>query len=346
MYKYLFLFSIGFLFFQSCGDEESVYIPDVSGIKLDNKWVRMDQILASLDTNAVQQEFDTLYKKYPDFFDVYFKHILPFDVRNEDEFYDHLHGYLTHEQIRNLQDTTALIFSDLEENTKPELQKGFKFLKYYFPSFNAPNIYTYTSEYTYQQFFFVDQDKDAVGIGLDLFLGKNFPYKSLDPTNPAFSEYLTRTYDKEYIPKKVLEAIIQEKIGPSPGSQLLDYMITNGKKLYVLKRVLPETPDSIIMEYTAEQMDWVKNNEKQIWAFFFDKDLFYESKTIMINKYINPSPDSPGMPSSAPGRTANYIGWQIVESYMKKNPDLTMEQLINNENTQNIMDKSRYKPRR
>jgi len=122
-------------------------------------------------------------------------------------------------------------------------------------------------------------------------------------------------------------------------------MIHNGKRLYILDRVLPTTQDSILLEYTGAQTKWVQENELSMWAFFFDENLFYESNAMTINKYINPSPSSPGMPDAAPGRTANYIGWKIVEAYMKRT-NATLSELIAMNDSQKIMDQSRYKPGR
>lgn len=65
-------------------------------------------------------------------------------------------------------------------------------------------------------------------------------------------------------------------------------------------------------------MDWVRNNELEIWSFFTEQNLIYETNVNRINKYINPSPDSPGMPADAPGQTANYIGYQMITAYMEK----------------------------
>jgi cytochrome c553 len=66
---------------------------------------------------------------------------------------------------------------------------------------------------------------------------------------------------------------------------------------------------------------------------------------LKINKYINVSPDSPGMPAQAPGRTGNYIGKQIINAYMERHPETTMQDLLRLQDAQKIMDLSRYKPR-
>lgn len=80
---------------------------------------------------------------------------------------------------------------------------------------------------------------------------------------------------------------------------MLDQMIHNGKALYITELLLPEVHDSIIHEYSAAQLNWCRRNELQMWSFFFDRKLFYESNPSKIAKYIYPSPTSPDMPSVA-----------------------------------------------
>ena len=343
--KTLFYLSIIVLFFSNCASDKGKYIPDVSHIKSDVTIKRFEQELFQLDTNNMVSEFEALKAEYPEFTNLFFSRVLPLKGETEAEFQENLRGYLTDSRILKLQDTVAIVFENIEREEIVDLKKAMKFMKYYFSDFDPPNVYTFTSEYTYQKFIFEDAKRDALGMGLDMFLGRNYDYKAIDPKNPAFSEYLTRTFSKEYIPKMMMEVLIDDRMGREPGSRLLDHMIHNGKKLYILDKVLPETPDSILFEYTAQQTEWVKSNELEMWAFFFDQNLFYESNSIKINKYINPSPSSPGMPDMAPGRTANYMGLQIVKAYMKKFPQTSLQQLMDLKDSQMIMDKSRYKPK-
>jgi hypothetical protein len=329
----------------SCESEKKEFVPDVSNISITQDIVRFDNLLAQLDTNNIEYEIEVLKAKYPSFTDIFFSKVLPFEGKTEEEFYANLRGYLGDQRILKLQDTVAIVFRDLEDGALADLEAAMKLMKYYFVDFEAPNVYTFTSEYTYQKFIFEDDQKDGIGIGLDMFLGSDYDYKGIDPNNPAFSQYLTKTFSKEYIPKMLMEILVNDRIGKAPGSRLLDHMIHNGKQLYILDKIFPETPDSILFEYTREQTEWVKSNELEMWAFFFDQNLFYESNSMKINKYINPSPNSPGMPSSAPGRTANYMGLQIVKAYMKKFPKTTLDELIALSDSQKIMDSSRYKPK-
>ena len=52
------------------------------------------------------------------------------------------------------------------------------------------------------------------------------------------------------------------------------------------------------------------------------------------------------MPAEAPGRAGNFIGWKIVESFMKHNPNVTVSELFKISDAQYIMDKAKYKPER
>ena len=52
------------------------------------------------------------------------------------------------------------------------------------------------------------------------------------------------------------------------------------------------------------------------------------------------------MPSEAPGRTANFVGWRIVREYMQRHPQASMEDLLAVEDAQELLDRSRYKPAR
>ena len=51
------------------------------------------------------------------------------------------------------------------------------------------------------------------------------------------------------------------------------------------------------------------------------------------------------MPTEAPGRTGDYIGWQIIRAYMKRYPETSLNDLIKMNDSQMILEKSKYKPK-
>lgn len=338
---FFFLFALC-LFAFSCKEKEDAV--DVSHIQASAEIVRFDQALFSLDTNRWEASLGELKSRYPHFWGIYSKHILPL-TPDSSQYDKALLAFVKDRQIRQLYDTTQLLVGKLDRY-KEKTTEAFKTVKYYFPKFVEPTIYTFISEFGFQKFIFSDGNKDGIGIGLEMFLGSSYPYKTIDPTNPNFSAYLTRTFDKQYLTKKTIDLIVDDIVGSPGGVRLLDYMVYNGKKLYLLKKFLPSEPDSVIFEYTQKQMDWVVDNELEMWSFFTEQNLVYETNVIKINKYINPSPESPGMPADAPGQTANYIGYQMIRAYMEKQPNTTLDQLMAEKDAQRILELSKYKPKR
>lgn len=327
----------------SCKQNEQA-LPEIDESSVDFKFIEFDRSLFELDTTDLDNELEKINTAYPAFSNLFFESILPLKEQDERISKKDLQEFLADSLLMSVRETVSQTID--KEKLRSQLEQAYKYARHYFPRLKAPNIYTLISGFGYQRFLFEDEEGDALGLGLDLFLGEDYPYKKIDPKNPSFSAYQTRTFNEDHIVKKALETWIEDKIAPPQQNNLVAYMINNGKKLYILDQLLPTVPDSVIMEYSKQQLAWADGNQMQIWSFFFDQDLFYETDLRKINKYINPSPDSPGMPPEAPGRIANYMGWRIVETYMDKHPDKSLEMLIMEKDAQKILDLSKYKPRK
>ncbi|GLR17792.1 hypothetical protein GCM10007940_24070 [Portibacter lacus] len=321
----------------SCGTDQEE-IPNVSDIDGSFNLYRIEQDIMSADTNNLQEVF----LQHPAFMEIYLNNIMGF-TQNQEE---NITGFITDSNINLLYQATQIQYGDFSSLTK-DFEEAFQFYKYYFPERDVPDLYTFISEYGIQRFVFSDEDgKDALGIGLDLFLGGDYPYAQFIPNNPAFSQYLIRRFDKTHLVKRSIGALVEDILGENTGNNLLEKMIHNGKKLYILDRLLPTTPDSVIIEYTTDQMSWVEDNQVEMWAYLLKEDLFYESDINKINKLVNPSPNSPGMPNEAPGRTANYLGWKIVDAFMKRQSNYFIQDLVNEKDAQKILNESKFKPRK
>lgn len=344
-YKKALFYCIFLLFLISCGDNKN--IPDVSNIPVEVKIQRFEQDLFSIDTNDVAPGLKQIEAKYPAFSQIYFEELLgSTDERIAPQGQEaYMKGFLTHPSVLHLYDTTQQVFKNIAA-IEEEFKQAFQFFNYYFPEEPIPDITTFISEYSVGAFIFGDSSNNSLAVGLDFFLGENYPYQQYNPGNSNFSAYLTRTFNKQHLVSKTLQPLIEEIVGYPSGNRLLDLMVNNGKKLYLLDKLLPYAPDSIKLEITDQQSKWLRNNELEMWAYFLKENLFYSSDYNNIRKYIEYSPNSPGMPPEAPGRTANWLGWQIVKAYMKRYPETTMQQLIVLKDAQVLLDQSKYKPNR
>ena len=338
------MISILVIGFAACGpDTMKEQTPDVSHITAEVNLFRLDSIFALSDKNRSIVEIEQIFKTSPAFANIYFNRLVPIYSDDPAAFKTNLEAFLNNEKISNLVDTTQVVFPNLNRE-RAELKKALSYYKYYFPNATIPNFYSLISEFGVQSFIFQDGEQDGVGIGLDMFLGQDFNYKRLDPQNPAFSDYLTVGYQQNRIVRQCMEVILDDQIGTQKANNLLAQMINEGKKLYILKKILPFVEDHIVLGYQKGQLEWMEDNEIEIWSFFLEKDLIYETSASKTFKYINPSPASPGMPAEAPGRTGVFIGFKIVESYIRNNPNMSFEDLIMQDDFQKMIKK--YKPPR
>lgn len=331
--------------FASCNKDGKEKIPDVSDIKVETNIYRFEKELFNVDTTRFSEELKKLKNKYPEFTKVFIENVMAAtDPKVAPEGTDkYLKGFISAPQIRKLYDTCQIVFKDFRP-TEKEFDQAFKYLKYYFPKQRVPTVTTFISEYSFGVFVY---GKGDLGVGLDFFLGNKYPYAKYNFENPNFSLYLTRTYNKEHLVSKAMNVLIDDWLGGAPErSRLLDYMIYNGKKMYALDRILPASPDSVKWEYSQKQVNWVNHNEQNIWAYFTSENMLFSEDYQKIRKYVEYSPNSPGMPAEAPGRTANWIGLQIIKAYMKTHPEVNMDELFKMKDAQKILDQSKYKPKR
>jgi len=340
----VFLLLIIGIIIEGCHRGKGKDIPDVSNIEIDLKLRRFERDLFSLDTSKMEQGMAVLESKFPEFSKLYFGVILgsPDPRIAPDGREEYVKGFISHPQVRKLYDTCTTAFQNTDA-LEAEFNQAFRLFKYYFPEQPTPTVTTFISEYSLATFVY---GKNDLAVGLDFFLGENYPYQAYNPQNANFSKYLTRTFNKDHLVLKTLKPLVQDLLGNLPGNRLLDHMIHNGKELFILDRLLPNTPDSVKLEFTPKQVQWCKDNELEMWAHFLREDLLYSTDWGKYRKLVEYSPNSPGMPAEAPGRTANWVGWQIVKSFMSRHPETSLPELIALKDAQELLNKSKYKPAR
>lgn len=331
----------GFFIFSACQPEEALPRPDVSGIDVNLELRRFDQALFQIDTNQMTEELARLEQEYPLFAPLYFEQLLGAKSAPQG-FENYMKGFINFPEVRKLYDTTSLVFGNLDRY-QAELEEAFRYYKHYFPERPTPQVTAFISEYTIGSFIY---GEDQLAIGLDFFLGANYPYSKYNPGNPNFSNYLTRSFNADHLVMKTLQPLVEDVVGEDPGNRMLDLMIQEGKKFYLTDALLPNSPDSVIFEMPASDLKWLENNELEIWAFLLQEQLFYESEWKKIRKFVEYAPRVPQMHPDAPGRAANWVGWKVVQAYMKRNPDTSVKELMAIKDAQKILDGSKYKPPR
>ncbi|MCB0523480.1 MAG: hypothetical protein R3A50_15175 [Saprospiraceae bacterium] len=313
--------------------------PDVSNINVDVKIMRFDQDLFAIDTNDVDAALVQLGEKYPDMLPLFTNNIIHDQTNPEETAAQAVKSFISEPVVRHHFDTVQEVYGDLRWLEK-DLGSMFQYYKYYFPEKPLPKVCSIISEFAVDAFTYGDS---LCGIGLDLFLGENYPYYNPD----VFPAFVRRQFNKDYICIRLAKALTQNVFDETPpGTRLLDFMLYNGKMLYITSSLLPEVPDSMIMGYTREQMEGCEFNESAVWARLLTQKLLYSSDFDEIRKLVTPSPNAPVVFQEAPGEVGNWLGWQIVKAYMSKHPDTSMKELLKMQDSQKFLEEAKYKPRR
>ncbi|MBK8554558.1 MAG: hypothetical protein IPL65_01735 [Lewinellaceae bacterium] len=334
-----FLFFLTFLTaLAACNTDTGRKAPDVSGIPGALNIRRFDQDMFSVDTTHLKAGLEQLMQKYPDFLPFFLQEVAH-DASNPKETpQEAFDGFVTAPMVRRLADSCALAFKDLQPIEK-DLSQMMRYYRYYFPKMPAPGIVTAVTEFVGDAYMVNDS---LMMIGLDMFLGEEFSGYNPD----IFPMYLRRQFEPEYLPTKAAMALSSQVAGPPNGDRILDYMIHNGKILYIMAQLLPATPDSLLMGYTQADMEACYANEQNTWARLLNLKVLYEPLGAKNQKIVMPSPRAENVFTEAPGEIGNWIGWQIVNAYMERHPGTSMEELLAFSDAQKFMEAAKYKPKR
>jgi gliding motility-associated lipoprotein GldB len=318
MNKYIVLFSLFGLL--SC-NQKSKTEKAVEEIPVTITVDRFDQAFF----NTKPEELNSLIAKYPFFF--------PENTPN---------AYYT-EKLKNadwqaLHKEVEKQFGDFGTQTT-QLTEVFQHIKFYFPNIVVPKVYTVIADMDANSKAIYANDK--LIIALELYLGKD--HKFYD----SFPEYLRQNFEADQIMPDVVSSFAYGIIKPQTDNSFISLMIQSGKELYLKDLLIPSFSDEAKIGYTKEQIDWSVANESEIWRRFIEDQLLFSTDSKLASRFINPAPFSKfylEIDNETPGRLGQYIGWQIVKSFVQNNPEVSLNDLLAMDGKE-LFEKSKYKPK-
>jgi gliding motility-associated lipoprotein GldB len=312
----------------ACSKEKEV--PDVSHIAVNLSLIRLESEIAAISNEEEARRF---LDKYPAFANAF---LLRNRLNNDAVPISDLLRLGNSEYIDTLVMESQSYFGDMAA-IKAELEQAFRMVKYYYPDFKIPVVYTMVTGYGND----VAISDSAIFIGLDYFMGQVSRYRSPDPN------YIFTHYRKELItPAVILMLSARYNQVNEDDHSLLNQMIAYGKAYEFTSQLLPNVPDSLIIRYTAQEITDSYDNQDVIWAHFIKNNLFFETGQVVSKRYIEHRPHTFEIGDQCPGRIGTWLGWQIVRSYMKTHPEITLPQLMAERNVQKIFEESGYKPQK
>jgi hypothetical protein len=304
--------------------------PDISDISLNIEIHRLDRDIFNIPA-------DSLSSKYGVFFDCYTEGVLNIGNCKDSLFSEYLEMFKTDTVVLKAYGDANKQFPDLKE-LAGKLAGAFKYYRYYFPDRYIPKVYTYISGFN-QSFILTDS---VLAIGLDKYLGADYQLYS----DLRFHKYLSQNMYPEKIVSDYIETWLENEweFNMRKNNDLISKMLFEGKILYAVKMILPDEPDSRIFGFTADQIRWCRNNEKTMWVTLIENKLIFSTNHFKIRKLTEPAPHTSEFTSESPGKACNWIGYNIIAKYMKNNPQISLRELMDNDDYHKIFEQAKYKP--
>ncbi len=332
--KILSIILLVFLF--SCKTETDSKELDLSHISVDIKINRFEKDLFTLqNSDSIEEGLNELNEKYGLFYHSFTEEIIKVGNYQDPAMPYYLKMFLNDKNVLEAYNFTMDKYASLE-SVEADFIESFKYAKHYMPEKRQPKLVSFYSHFNYPIVVY----DSLLAIPLEKYLGSNCEYYDL-LTIPGYKKV---SMNQENIITDAMSAWVNEQFNLKPsGTMVLDEMIYYGKLLYALDLLTPFREDSIKIGYSAEHLKWCFDNEPQVWEFLMQKELIFSSDAKNIKKYIGEGPFTPGFPDGSPGKIGHWVGWQIVRKYAE-NTDLPLQKILLEENSQKILQVSKYKP--
>ncbi len=217
------------------------------------------------------------------------------------------------------------------------LELFFKHVRYYFPEASIPRVVTLTNDVdTENRIILADT---LLLIGLDNYLGAGHEFYR------GLNRYIAKGLDPAYLVSDVAGAFAGSVVPYPRERSFVAQMVYHGKILYLKDQLLPLEPDSVRIGYTGAELAWAQANEGQIWRYFIERELLYDTDRELGPRFLDPAPFSKfrlQLDGESPGRIGRYVGWQIVRAYMDKSGASLSELLA--KPGEELFRESNYKP--
>tara|TARA_B100000963_G_scaffold143275_1_gene124749 strand:+ start:36608 stop:37573 length:966 start_codon:yes stop_codon:yes gene_type:complete len=293
---------------------------EIKKIPIEIKLERFDKYFYDKEKYSLK----SLKEKFPFFFPITYSDSVWVKKRN-----DTLIRILNSEISKKIINNSLLI---------DPLKLMFKHIKYYFPNYQIPRVISVSNNVDYNNRIIMNDS--LLIISIDTYLGsENKIYNGI----PNFIRY---EMDLSFLTSHVINKFSKYHVKKTNDRTFLAEIIYHGKKHYLKDLLLPNNNEKIKIGFSEKKLRWAKENEIFIWKYFIENKLLYSTNQELMNRFINPAPFSKfylELDNESPGKIGQWIGWNIVKSYVKNNPTVSLSEILKKSEFE-IFQYSKYKP--
>jgi hypothetical protein len=280
-------------------------------------------------------ESENALASYQDFIDVYGEKVLGVGRSDSAGFYTRLRDYFSDSTLMQVYGEVQSRFRDLT-SLQSELSAGMAILYQHFPQLSRPQVYLHVSGWGQN---IVVTDK-VLSLSADKYLGTDYPLYS-----KFFYDYQRQNMAPQRMAPDYLLGFLMANF-PFRGNEaiLLDRMIYEGKLRYFLFCALPQRMPCESVGYTPDQYAWCERYCNRIWKSVLDNRHLFHPDYSTTAAYFRDAPFTPTLPSDAPARVGQWLGFQIVRAYMKRRPDTDWQALMDQTDYVKFLQESHFNP--
>jgi hypothetical protein len=313
---------------------------DISEVETDPLSVlRLEKDLFLMNDTNFNEQSGKLKSTYGSFYEHYLMNPLGLNGSKDTMYQSMLLNFVRDQNVHDAFKYSEKIYTvEKVEQISREVEQCVKRFKYHFPKRKLPTrLITCTTGWNYA-FAYMDS---ALVISLDMYLGDTAVFYQM----LRYPQYQVRKMNAANILPDIARGWMLTEFDNTPAENtLLNHTIFYGKLYYAVNALLPQAADSLIIGYSNKQLKICKENEKNYWSYFAEKNRLYENNLNTIRELTSEGPFTAAISKECPPRIAMWIGWQIVKSYMKNNKEVTLSQLMEETNAQKLLSKSKYRP--
>lgn len=316
--------------FSCLGQEnDSTRYANANPIKID----RFDKELLAYIDSGDSSNLIALKNNYAAMLDIFGKGILNQRDITMPGFFQKLRGYFSEPTLRGLYGDAVAKYNNVEVIEK-SLGRAFAFLNESFPAMQTPRVYMHVSGFNQN----VLVGDSLLSISIDKYMGSDYP---------LYADFFYETQKRKMTPYFIVPDYIAGWIMseyPFSGNErvLLDRIIYEGKIKYIVQKATGISDIYSLLCYYDKSIKWCEENEGDLWKAIIERKHLYTPDNVTTSAYF----EDAGViftGSDVPWSIGTWIGWRIVDQYMKES-GASIETLMKENDSQKILTGSKYKP--
>lgn len=292
---------------------------------------RYEEMLFNLDTANFQEGLKGIQAEYRPFLDGDLDN--PEAVKYLKDFAVDPFSILLYQKVKSA-------YPDLSE-VKAVVERVYQHFIYYYPDIQLPTkVFTCVSGVNPEIPAVLLLD-DALVVSLDWYLDGDEVYEKI-----GMPKYMSERTGLATLAKDLGVQLYKNHVQVGhKQTNLLEEMVYAGKMLFFAEAMYPTITDQTLLGYSESQMNWIAENEGKVWADMVGNQILYKSDYELFRSFFSDGPFTNEYSHEAPPRLGEYLGLQIVRSYMN-NHDCGLSELMQNTDLQGIFQDSKYKPKK